>query len=74
MYNYKYILIHDMQVLIEIILKYILVYRYIQQYFNHISKTIELIMKLHIKMYLSPTYVGQKHAKVQLTVLNINLD
>ncbi len=29
--------------------------QYIQKYFNHISKTIEVIMKLHVKMYLSPT-------------------
>jgi len=28
--------------------------------FNHISKTIEVIIKLHIEMYLSPTLVVQK--------------
>ncbi len=36
--------------------------KYIQKYFNYISKTIELIMKLHVKMYLRKSYLsGSKH-------------
>ncbi len=47
-----------MQISIDIILNYISVYDkcwpvHSTINFNHISKTIEAIMKLHIKMYLS---------------------
>ncbi len=64
---------------IEITFNYILVYHkclsvHSAVHFNHISKTIEVIMKLHIKMYLSPNCV-KKHSKGQLKVaFNINLN
>ncbi len=62
-----------MQISIDIILNYISVYQkcwpvHSTINFNHISKTIEAVMKLHIKMYLS-----QKQ-KVQLIAYNININ
>ncbi len=59
MCNYEYNEIHDIQVSIEMALKYICVYYkclsvHLVVHFNHISKTIEVIMKIHINMYLSP--------------------
>jgi len=38
-----------------------------------VSKTIEVIMKIHIKMYLSPS-VPKKHSQDQLIGLNIHFN
>ncbi len=57
MCNYKNSLINDVSIKD---IKYILFYNkclsvHSAVHFNCISKTIEVIMKLHIKIYLSPT-------------------
>ncbi len=46
------------------------------QYIKHISMTIEVIMKLHIKMHLILLTVmsHKKHSKVQLTAFKIHLN
>jgi len=52
---------HNTQVSIEITLKHSAVH------FNHISKTIEIFMKLHLSG-------SKKHTKVQVIACNINVN
>ncbi len=46
---------------------------HLAEHFNHTSKTIKVIMKLRVRMYLSPVWVGQTAFYVNVNVFIFNM-
>ncbi len=46
---------------------------HLAEHFNHISKTIKVIMKLRVRMYLSPVWVGQTAFYVNVFIFNMQV-